>query len=164
MGSGRWDMAHGYNLLSDALIKSGDRPGAMRAYHESLNLAEGLLKAGVTTPAPTLVAVCQRLGEEAARAGDRADALARVRRALEVSAVASSSAKKFLIPQAAAAMGLVYAQLGRAGKSPEDRRQAVLWLQKSLTAWRAVQSDPAFAPPHKRQMQQVEEALAALAE
>jgi len=44
----------------------------------------------------------------------------------------------------------------------EDRSQAELWLGKSIAAWREAQADPAFGPPHRREMQQVEAALAAL--
>jgi hypothetical protein len=42
----------------------------------------------------------------------------------------------------------------------EDRLHAKEWLQKSLAAWRDLQSDPAFAPSHREEMQQVEEAAA----
>jgi len=54
---------------------------------------------------------------------------------------------------------VVYAQLARAGHAPEDRRQAIKWLEKSLAAWRVVQSDPAFGTPQKRQVEQAEEGL-----
>jgi tetratricopeptide (TPR) repeat protein len=167
----QWDMAHGYHLLGDALLKS-DRAGAVRAWRESMQLAEALLNGGMTSPIPTLVAVCERLGVEAARNGDRETALARARRAFEVSDEVGSLAKgrpaalqRFLTPQGRAAMGLVYAQLARGrhaipAQQREDLRLAALWLQKSLAAWQEVQGDPAFAPPHKRQMQDVEEALA----
>ena len=158
----QWDLAHGYNLLGDTLFKTGDRINALRAYQESLSLSDSLIKAGVLSPAPTLVSVCEKLGAEAARAGDRVTALSRARRALEVSDQASASARKFLVPQSNAVMGLVYARLARASKSADDRRQARVWLQKSIIGWRAAQSDPAFAPPHKVQMQRVEEALAEL--
>jgi len=162
----QWDMAHGYNLLGDALMKSGDREGALHAWRDGLKLAESLLSAGVTSPVPTLVSLCQKLGVEAARDGDRDRALARARRAFEVSDEAGLRAKgrpvsvqKFLTPQGRAAMGLVYSQLNH---SREDARMAVLWLQKSLAAWSEVKDDPAFTPLHQRQMQQVEAALAKL--
>jgi eukaryotic-like serine/threonine-protein kinase len=167
----QWDMAHGYHLLGDALIKS-DRAGAIRAWRESMQLAEALVSGGMASPIPTLVAVCQRLGEEAARDGDRDAAIALARRAFEVSDEVGTRAKgraatvqRFLTPEGRAAMGLVYAQLARGrhatpAQQREDLRLAALWLQKSLATWREIQSDPAFAPPHKRLMQDVEEALA----
>ncbi|MEO7653438.1 MAG: hypothetical protein ABIZ80_23510 [Bryobacteraceae bacterium] len=72
-----------------------------------------------------------------------------------------------MTPRGLAAMGLVYASLaGAKSRSAlqvrEDAREAQVWLEKSLAAWRAVQSDGAFAPPHRREMLQVETALAAL--
>ena len=38
--------------------------------------------------------------------------------------------------------------------------QALSWLRKAADAWHAAQSDPAFAAPHRREMREVEEALA----
>jgi serine/threonine protein kinase/tetratricopeptide (TPR) repeat protein len=169
----QWDMAHGYQLLGEALLAS-DRAGAIHAWQESRQLAEALLAAGVTSPIPTLVAVCERLGKEAAREGDRQTALACARRAFEVSDGAgpwarnrSPAAQRFLTPQGRAAMGLIYAQLARRRhENPTDRQedfhQATLWLQKSVAAWLELQDDPGFAPPHKRQMLEVEDALVKL--
>ena len=169
----QWDLAHGYHLLGDALVKT-DHAGAVRAWRESMQLSEALLSVGMMEPVPTLVAVCERLGEEAAREGDRETALARARRAFEVSDEVGAWAKgrspavqRFLTPQGRAAMGLVYAQLafGRhqnAAQQREDRRLAALWLWKSLVSWQAVESDPGFAPPHKRKLAEVEAALGKL--
>jgi eukaryotic-like serine/threonine-protein kinase len=169
----QWDMAHGYNLLGDALMKT-DRVAAVRAWRESMQLSETLLSGGMTSPIPTLVAVCTRLGEEAARDGDRETALARARRAFEVSDEVGSWAKgraasvqRFLTPEGRSAMGLVYAQLARGrhanpSQQREDSRQATLWLQKSLATWRDIETDPGFGPQQKRRMQEVEEALAKL--
>ncbi len=169
----QWDLAHGYQLLGDSLIRS-DRTGAIHAWRESMQLSEALLNGGMASPIPTLVVVCERLGVEAARDGERETALAHARRAFEVSDEVGAWAKgrpatvqRFLTPQGRAAMGLVYAQLaGGRHSNPsqqrEDARFATLWLQKSLSAWQDVQNDPAFGPPYKRQMQSVEDALARL--
>ena len=67
--------------------------------------------------------------------------------------------QRFLTPRGSAAMGLVYAELTRfkaasQGQAAEDRRDARRWLEQSLTSWRQLQSDPAFAPAHKKEMQQ----------
>ena len=70
-----------------------------------------------------------------------------------------ASVQQFLTPQGRGAMRLVCAQLKQ---WREDRRLAELWLQKSLAAWHAVEGDPAFAPPHRRRLQQLEEAPAKL--
>ena len=172
-GMNRWDLAHGYWLLGDALLPS-DRPGGIRAFEESVALAEGLIAAGVNSPAPDLVAVRLRLGVLAARAGKRDAALAHARRALEISDPAGELAKgrpvnvqRFLTPRGSAAMGLIYAALagvkdGLPETTRSDREQARDWLQKSLAAWREIQSDPAFSPAHRQEMQQVESAAAGL--
>jgi hypothetical protein len=168
----QWDMAHGWQLLGDALLPA-DRPAAIHAWQESRQLAEALLATGVNSPIPTLVAVCERLGKEAARDGDREMALQCARRAFEVSDKAGRWGKdrapalqRFLTPQGSAAMGLIYAQLARRHENPADRQedfqQATLWLQKSVAAWLELQDDPGFAPPHKRQMLEVEDGLVKL--
>jgi hypothetical protein len=170
----RADLAHGYGLLGDALDASGDPAGAVRAYRESVVLAETMLQAGQSVPQVALVSSCRKLGQEAARRGDRDTGLSYARRALEVSDPTAALAKnrpaniqRFLTPRGSATMGLVYANLAGSNHTTseqvrEDRRQAVLWLEKSLAAWRQVESDPAFAPPHRKELRQVEAALAAL--
>ena len=45
---------------------------------------------------------------------------------------------------------------------PGDNENAVSWLRKAADAWHAVQSDPAFAAPHRREMREVEDALAGI--
>lgn len=64
-------------------------------------------------------------------------------------------------------MGLVYADLSRRKNAlrdqvKNDRTEAIAWLEKGLAAWRKVESDPAFAPARRKEMQQVEAALANL--
>jgi hypothetical protein len=65
-------------------------------------------------------------------------------------------------------MGLVHLALYRSAPRSadairdEDRRQAADWLQKSIVAWREVESDPSFAPPRRKELEQVEAALADL--
>src|SRR5262249_12245583 len=154
----RTDLAHGYNLLGDALDASGDRAAAVRGYRESVVLSESMLHTGRSGPLASLVSACRKLGQDAARHGDRETSLSYARRALEVSDPDSSSAnarppsvQKFLTPRGPTAMGLVYAALARSkmthsAQVREDRRQAAVWLQKSLAAWKQVQSDPAIAP------------------
>ena len=165
----RTDLAYGYGLLGDALAASGDGAGAARNYRESLTLAETMLSSGQNSPLILQLAACRKLGEEAARRGDRETSLSFARRALEASDAPGRPAavQRFLTPRGSAAMGLVYAGLAHSKTAPaaetrEDRRQAELWLGKSLAAWREAQADPAFGPPHRREMQQVEAALAAL--
>jgi len=51
----QWDLAHGYGLLGDALLASGDQTGAVHAYEESTGLSEALLRAGLTSPLATLI-------------------------------------------------------------------------------------------------------------
>jgi serine/threonine protein kinase/tetratricopeptide (TPR) repeat protein len=170
----RWDLGHGYGLVGDALIESHDTAGAIRAYQESISLHEALVTAGVTAPAPDLVGTHEKLALEAAKQGDRESALLHARRALEISDPVGLLAKgrseneqRFLTPRGTAAMGLTYALLASAkhvkpADAEQHRRQAADWLQKSLVSWRQLQADPAFAPPHRQEMEQVETVLKAL--
>jgi tetratricopeptide (TPR) repeat protein len=170
----RADLAHGYNMLGDALYVAGDRAAAVRAYRESVALSETMLDAGQGSPVVTLVSVCLKLGRDAAQRGDRESSLTYARRALEVSDPSSPAAKtrsdilqRFLTPRGPTAMGLVYADLARFNhavrdQARKDRADAIEWLEKSLDAWRKVQSDPAFAPSRKKEMDQAMGALASL--
>jgi hypothetical protein len=58
-------------------------------------------------------------------------------------------------------MGLTYAALMRSPlRAASDRQDALSWLGRSLDGWRASQSEPGFGEPHRREMQEVEVALA----
>jgi hypothetical protein len=58
-------------------------------------------------------------------------------------------------------MGLTYAALLQSPlRAPGDREQALSWLGKSVDAWRAGQAVPGFGAPHRREMREVEDALA----
>ena len=167
----RDQLAQGYRMLGDALWASGEISGAVRSYREGLRLAETLLEAGQSAPPLTVVAACRRLAEEAARRGDRKTSLAYGQRALEISDPQGPFAKgrpaavqRILTARGPTAMGLVYASLARVDKANteqarEDRRQSEIWLEKGLVAWRQFQSDPAFAPVYRKEIQQVEAAL-----
>ena len=168
----RWDLTHGYSLLGDALVQSHDRAGGILAYQESVSLGEALLAGGMALAAVDLVGVHEKLGLLAVETGDRTTALTEARRALAISGPDGptakgrpASAQRFLTPRGTSAVGLVLAALARTPAAPparafQDRQGAVEWLEQSLTAWRALQSDPAFAPTHRYEMQQVEKALA----
>jgi len=45
-------------------------------------------------------------------------------------------------------------------RAASDRQDALSWLGKSRDAWRASQSEPGFGEPHRREMLEVEAALA----
>ena len=165
----RSDLAFSYGQLGDALRLSGDRAGAVRAYREGLSLLETLLNNTQRQPAIVFLEISRKLAEDAARQGERAQALEYARRALEVGDPAGRYGKGrpaamqlFLTPRGLAAMGFTYAALAQQKGAIEDRREAAAWLEKSLAAWHEAQADPAFAAPHRRGMQQVEAALAAL--
>ncbi|HLK66924.1 MAG TPA: protein kinase [Bryobacteraceae bacterium] len=168
----RWDLSHGYLLLGDAYLEAGDRAASAHHYQESAALGEPLLAAGMTLPAVDLVWVHERLALLAAESGDRNTAMTEARRALAISGPDGPLAKgrpasvqRFLTPRGKSAIGLTLARLARApGTTPlqgqQDRQAAAPWLQDSLEGWRSLQSDPAFAPPHREEMQRVEKALA----
>lgn len=66
-------------------------------------------------------------------------------------------------PRGLAVMGLTYATLAQSKiAQPGDRQQAIAWLQKSADAWHEVAKLPSFAPPHQREMHEVEQTLASL--
>jgi eukaryotic-like serine/threonine-protein kinase len=65
------------------------------------------------------------------------------------------------LPRGLAVMGLTYAALQRSQVAAAgDRQYALVWLAKSLDAWRVSQSEPGFSELDRREMQDVEVALA----
>jgi hypothetical protein len=92
----------------------------------------------------------------------RADALAFAERALHTAEHPSSDAPSVRAgPRGRSAMGLTYAALlGSPVQQPGDREDALSWLRQAADAWRAAQSDVGFAAPHRREIHEVEEALA----
>ena len=105
----------------------------------------------------------QRLALNAVARGRRAEALEFAGTALH--AGREPAAGFGLTPSAAARPwrdGVeMYAALMRSPlRAPSDQRDAVSWLTRSLDGWRASQSEPGFGEPHRREMQEVEVALA----
>ena len=165
----RWDLSHGYAILGDALIAS-DRALAIKAYEDSIKEGEALLASGMNSPVAEVVSVHETLGVLAAQDGNRLAALDHAQRVLGLSDPKAPAAQgrsenvqRFLTPRGSAAMGRVYAALARskstsAADAAEDRRSAQKWLEQSLAGWRTLQTDPAFAPAHREELQKVEEA------
>jgi hypothetical protein len=48
------------------------------------------------------------------------------------------------------------------GGRPGDREQAISWLHKSMDGWHRVETLPGFSAPHRREMGEVNDTLAAL--
>jgi hypothetical protein len=103
-----------------------------------------------------------KLALNAVARSQRTEALDCARRALRAAESPPAGATPIrAVPRGLSAMGLTYAALHRSPlRSPGDREQALSWLGKSMDAWRASQSDPGFGAPHRREMREVEEALA----
>ena len=60
-------------------------------------------------------------------------------------------------------MALTYAALlASPVHAATDRADALAWLGRSLEAWRTTQAEPGFGAPHRREMHDVELAMAAV--
>jgi hypothetical protein len=103
----------------------------------------------------------QRLALNAVARGRRAEALEFAGTALHAGEDPPGSGPLRALPRGLSAMGLTYAALMKSPlRAASDRNDAVSWLGKSLNAWRASQSESGFGEPHRREMQEVELALA----
>jgi hypothetical protein len=105
-----------------------------------------------------------KLAQNSVSRGQRGEALEFARRAFEASTnLPHGSVSPFMAPRGLGAMGLTYAALARGPlRQAGDREQAVSWLHKSLDNWHKVEALPSYAAPHRREMQEVENALATL--
>jgi hypothetical protein len=94
--------------------------------------------------------------------GRRGEALDSARRALDAGQhPPPGSGPLRALPRGLSALALTYASLlGSPLRVATDREDALRWLGKSLEAWRASQSEPGFGEPHRREMREVELALA----
>ena len=148
--------------LGDSYTAAADIGAARHAYLRSADIAASGMKSGHASLHILFIHSNQRLA---------LNAVARERRdeALEFAATAlragehppQGSGPLRALPRGLSAMGLTYAALLRSrARAASDQKDALSWLGKSLDAWRASQSEPGFAEPHRREMQEVELALA----
>jgi eukaryotic-like serine/threonine-protein kinase len=142
-----------------AAAKSGD---AYDAYVRSANIASSGMESGHASLRILFIQANQRLALSAVDRGRRGDALDFARRALHAGEnPPPGSGSLRALPRGLSAMGLTYAALQRSPfRAASDQKDAVLWLGKGLEAWRASQSEPGFGEPHRREMREVELALA----
>jgi len=148
--------------MADALERRGDMAGARRHLLEAGKLAEHGMRLGQTSFLILFIEVNRKRAALAVASGDRTEALQRANAALGAGQKPGTS-PRLTAPRALAAMGFTYAALSRSSlRQPGDAKEAASWLQKCVKSWTAAQSDPAFAPNHRREMREAELALAAL--
>src|SRR5262249_45094435 len=106
----------------------------------------------------------ERLALNAVARGHRGEALDFARRALTASeSPPPGSGPLRAAPRGLSAMALTFAALAQSNlRAAGDREEAWPWIDGSLDAWRASQSEPGFGEPHRREMREVELALARL--
>jgi tetratricopeptide (TPR) repeat protein len=155
-------LAYGNQQLGDTLRMSGDLAGAEKAYSETVTIAESAKKSG-QIGFPTLVVISNlKLAQNSVALAHRSQALEFAHRALEAGTnLPHGAVSPFMAPRGLGAMGLTYAALAHSPlRRAGDREQAVTWLHKSLDDWHQVQTQPSFGAPHRREMRDVEDALA----
>ena len=148
--------------LGDALTAAGKVEEARLAYQQSAAIAEPHLKLGHSSLLVVFMRANQCLALNAVARRRRVEALAFAERALHAGdAPPADAASVRAGPRGRSAMGLTYAALLHSPvRQPGDRDDALSWLRKAADAWHAAQSDPAFGAPHRREMREVEIALA----
>jgi tetratricopeptide (TPR) repeat protein len=145
--------------LGDSLVAANDRAGAREAYARSMQVAEPAIPSGQASLLILFLQTAPRLAKLDAASGRRSDALDAGRRALK----AGESGATRTRARAYAALGFAYGAVAdSAASQPGDREQAVAWLTKSLDAWHAGKTEPGFAAPHQREMDQVSDMLSRL--
>ena len=148
--------------LGDLYTAAADTGTAHQAYLRSADSASSGMKSGHASLQILFIHANQRLALNAVARGRRAEALEFAGTALHAGESPSpGSGPTRALPRGLAAMGLTNAALMRSPlRAPSDRKDALSWLTRSLDGWRASQSEPGFGEPHRREMQEVEVALA----
>jgi tetratricopeptide (TPR) repeat protein len=151
-------------LLGDTLKIKGDVAAAENAYQEAASISDSGRSSGQISFVTTFVNANVKLAQLSATRGGRAPALEFAQRALDASTrLPAGAVSPFAEPRGQAAMGLTYAALAHgSGGRPGDREQAISWLHKSMDGWHRVETLPGFSAPHRREMREVNDTLAAL--
>jgi tetratricopeptide (TPR) repeat protein len=151
-----------YAHLGDAMTATGDREAAHDALSKSAAIAREGLGSGRTSLYSILLGAERRLALNAVARGRRTEALTVARRALEVGTgnsdvqVASRARQRGL-----SAMGMTYAALAESRlRENGDRHAALSWLGQAVAAWHDVEHQPGFDVVQRREMREVETALA----
>jgi tetratricopeptide (TPR) repeat protein len=147
--------------LGDAYAAAADVGPAHRAYLRSADVAASGMKSGHGSLHILFIHANQRLALNAVARGRRDEALEFAGRALHAGEDAPGSGPLRALPRGLSAMGLTYAALLQSPlRAASDRNDALSWLGKSLDAWRASLSEPGLGEPHRREMHEVELAVA----
>ena len=148
--------------LGDSSTAAGDTESARRAYQEAAAIAEPNMPLGNSASVIVFIRATGKLALNAVARSRRGEALDAARRALRAAESPPAGASTLrAVPRGLSAMGLTYAALLRSPlRAAGDKEQALSWLGKSADAWRAGQAVPGFGAPHRREMREVEDALA----
>src|SRR5262249_37552810 len=148
--------------LGDSYTTAGDTAAAHDAYLKSADIAGASMKSGHFALYLMFLQGNQRLALNAVARGHRGDALDFARRALQTGETPPPGSGPLRArPRGLSAMGLPCAALLPSPlRVAAARDDALMWLGKSLDAWHASQTEPGFGEPHRREMRDVELALA----
>jgi len=150
--------------LGDSYTAAADMRAAHAAYLRSADIAASGMSSGHVSVHILFIQASQRLALNAVARGRRGEAPGFAGRAMHAGEnPPSGSGPVRALPRGLSAMGLTYAALLSSPlRAATDRADAVSWLRRALDAWRASQSEPGFGEPHRREMHEVELALARL--
>jgi hypothetical protein len=158
----RTDRAIAHLDVGNTLTAAGEVDNAHLAYLNSAAMAEPSLAHGDATLLVMFIRANQRLALNAVARGRRADALAFAVCALDAGDSSSADARMLRAGQrGVSAMGLTYAALVRSQVGePGDRQNALRWLREAAQGWRKAQPGTSVEAPDRREMREIEEALA----
>ena len=153
-----------YQHLGDSWTAARDVVAAHDAYVKSEAVASTGMQSGHAALYLLFIQIHHKLALNAVLRGHRAEALALARRAFEAGQnPPQGSGPLRALPRGLSAMALTYTALLRSPlRTSSDRQDALTWLGRSLESWRAAQAEPGFGDPHRREMHDVELALAAV--
>jgi tetratricopeptide (TPR) repeat protein len=157
-------LVYGNLKLGETLSAGGDLAGAEKAFQDAVAVSGPARASGQISFATMYEMGLLRLARTSVALGQRERALEYAKRGLDASTDSSKGAlSPFMKPRGLAVMGLTYAALAQSKVAqPDDRAQAISWLNKALDAWHGVEKLPSFAAPHQREMHEAEQTMASL--
>jgi tetratricopeptide (TPR) repeat protein/tRNA A-37 threonylcarbamoyl transferase component Bud32 len=150
--------------MGDTHTAAGNLEAARQAYLASKAISEANIASGHLSFVTLVIQIGQKLALNAVARARRSEAIDAARATMTAAAkLPSGPVAARSVARGLSAMGLTYAALGRSPlRDPHDADDARAWLQKASNAWHASASDPTFAAPHRREMRDVDDALANL--
>lgn len=148
--------------LGDYYAAAKQREEALKWWRRSIEIGEAIANAGNTSNAKTLLSSYRRVADLAAQHVRREEAMSIVSKAIALGEASAKVGQKSEALGNRAAEPRAYALAGSVSEKLGDAVKAREWYEKSLNAWKPLVSAKGFRQTDRKDLQEVESAVARL--